>query len=73
MATVYPNCKFENRTQTSVTTSDMVSWWTNNGDGNFNWDLYRKLCDSRRYSEDSAYSKNNKNKLKINKNVEIIY
>jgi hypothetical protein len=53
MTTIYPNELEKGPKPSSINTMDMVSWWTNKGDGNFNWQLYRKIIDAKRYLLDN--------------------
>lgn len=43
----------KNPVNTAITTTDMVAWWTKNGDGNFNWSLYHKIVNAKRYMADN--------------------
>ena len=37
---------------TSINNMDMVSWWTKNGDGKFDWMLYRKIIEAKRFLDE---------------------
>ncbi len=34
---------------TSINNIDMISWWTKNGNGNFDWTLYHQIIEAKRF------------------------
>lgn len=49
MVTITPEEIQTAPTNHSINTMDMIEWWTNKGDGSFNWNLYRKIIDAKRF------------------------
>jgi hypothetical protein len=60
MTTVIPEELQTTPTSNSITNMDMVCWWTNNGDGNFDWMLYKQIIDAKRF----LYSNHNDSSVK---------
>ncbi len=34
---------------TSINSVDMISWWTKNGNGNFDWALYHQIIEVKKF------------------------
>ncbi len=49
MKTIMPEEIQTSPTRNAINNMDMVAWWTNNGDGNFDWSLYRQIIEAKRY------------------------
>jgi len=39
----------------SITMTDRITWWNNSNRGSFNWDLYKKIIDAKRYAKPNTY------------------
>jgi hypothetical protein len=53
MTTIMPEEIQTSPTNNSINTMDMVAWWTKNGDGNFDWMLYRQIIEAKRFSDEN--------------------